>query len=307
MTLIGPMRTIGRSGIRTFRTRPSATFLRALCREAQRNPRLENEFKQFHCGIWTKQATRWFPMHKWRDNTRAPDDLQLWKKLETEMTGRPALAGVDLASSQDIAAASWLFPPQKPGERTTILRRFFCPEDKIAERDSIATPYRRWVADGALIATPGNVTDYDAIEAHLKRDAEQFRVKRADPKGTVEFDIAIDRFDATQVTTHLMDSGFKVARYGQEYSNMNAPARELERLFIKGALEHGNHPVAKWMYGNAAYRRDHRGYIKPDKEKASDKIDGVVSDCMALGIAMRWPAGIDLDDWLKNPLIVRGA
>lgn len=285
---------------------PKRDFLRGLCRDAQRNPRLENEFKQFHCGIWTEQATRWFPMHLWRANTAVPDDPHYWKKLDDQMAGRPALGGVDLASNYDIAAVSWLFPPAQPGERTTILRRFYCPESAVAERDSPLTPYRRWVAEGALIATPGNVTDYDFIETQIKKDAEKFRIKRADPKNDKEWDIAIDRHDATQVTTHLQDDGFKVARYGQEFSNMNAPAKNLEGQFIAGTLEHGNHPVARWMYGNAAYRRDHRGYIKPDKEHAAEKIDGVVADCMANGIAMRWPKRVDLSEWLKNPMIVRG-
>jgi hypothetical protein len=41
----------------------------------------------------------------------------------------------------------------------------------------------------------------------------------------MQFDIAIDRHDATQVITHLQDDGFKVSRYGQDFANMNAPAK----------------------------------------------------------------------------------
>jgi phage terminase large subunit-like protein len=40
------------------------------------------------------------------------------------------------------------------------------------------------------------------------------------------------------------------------------------------------------MVGNAVVKKDPAGNIKPDKEKASDKIDGVVAAVMALGRSM---------------------
>jgi phage terminase large subunit-like protein len=266
---------------------PKHDFLVEQLREAKRHPRLLNEFLQFHCGIWTEQATRWFPMHRWADNTRDPRDGGLWRKLDDELAGRRCRAGVDLASKQDIACVVYCFEPDTPNGRVTFLFRAFCNEATIAERDSPRTPYRRWVEEGALIATPGNVTDYDYIEEQIRRDAEKFALKTSDAGDKTEWDIAIDRFDGTQVATHLMDSGLKVALYGQEYANMNAPAQDVERLFIAGKLEHGNHPVARWMFGNAAYRKDHRGYIKPDKERAPEKIDLVVGAIMARGLVNR--------------------
>jgi phage terminase large subunit-like protein len=266
---------------------PKLDFLRAQAREAKRNPRLLNEFLQFHCGIWTQQATRWFPMHRWVDNTRDPKDGRLWQKLERELVGRPCRAGIDLASKQDIACVVYCFKPDVANGRTTFLFRSFCNAATIQERDSPRTPYKRWRDEGALIETPGNVTDYDYIEEQVRRDGERFALKTSDLDDKAEWDIAIDRFDGTQVSTHLMDDGFKVALYGQEYSNMNAPAQDLERLFTAGRLEHGNHPVARWMFGNAAYRKDHRGYIKPDKEHAPEKIDLVVGSIMALGLSNR--------------------
>lgn len=285
---------------------PKHEFLVEQLRLAKRSPRLLNEFLQFHCGIWTQQATRWFPMHKWVDNTRDPKNPRLWKELENELAGKPCRMGVDLASKNDIAGVSLTFKPEHAGGRTTFLYRAFCNEAMIAERDSPRTPYRRWVQEGALIATPGNVTDYDAIEARIKEDAKKFRIKQSDPANKLEWDLAVDRHDATQLSTHLMDAGFKVALYGQEYANMNAPAQDLERRFMSGQLEHGNHPVARWMYGNAAYRKDHRGYIKPDKEHAPEKIDLVVCDIMGLGLTNRAGDGKpnNLKSWLKKPMAV---
>lgn len=250
-------------------------FLEAECIRAKRSPRLENDFKRYHLNMWVEQATRWFPMRLWDANTRAPNDPQLYKKLGEEMRGRAAFGALDLGSTDDITALSWCIPPQNEGERTTFIHRFWCPEEKIADRDSVRTPYRRWVAEGALTPTPGNVTDYDFIEEAVMADCEIFRCEG----------LAIDRWNATQVAVHLQGHGLKVELFGQGFKSMGAPSKDIERLFLAGRLEHGNDPVARWMYGNATYRKDPAGNIKPDKERATEKIDGVVSDVMALGLA----------------------
>lgn len=261
---------------------PKKEFLDAQCRAALRRPALENDFKRFHLGLWTEQTTRWFPMHRWRDNTARPDEADYWKKLPDLMHGRPAFAGIDLASTEDIAAWVVLFPPQQDGERWTIVPAFFVPEATVPDRDKPARPYRRWVEQGALITTPGEVTDYDFIEHRVLQDAERYRFLRDDPK---EKTIAIDRWNATQVAVHLGNAGLPVALYGQGFASMNAPSKEIERLFLSGELEHGNHPILKWMFANAAYRKDPAGNIKPDKARAADKIDGVVATIMADGLA----------------------
>jgi phage terminase large subunit-like protein len=61
----------------------------------------------------------------------------------------------------------------------------------------------------------------------------------------------------------------------QGFASLNPGSKELERLFQSGQLEHGNHPVLQWMFGNATIRKDPAGNIKPDKERAAEKIDGV--------------------------------
>lgn len=281
-----------------------ADNLASACREALRRPSMENDFKRMHLGLWTEQLQRWLPMHLWKTNTRAPNDPDLWKKLENEMAGRSCRVGVDLASDHDPAAVSLCFEPRKAGERVTFLRRFYMPAKAIRERHTPRTPFKDWVRRGAIVETPGDVTDYDFIETQIKKDAEKFHFKRSDPKDNIEFDIAIDRHQATQVTTHLQGFGFKVARYGQEYANFNGPCRHLERLFVAGQTEQGNHPVAEWNYRNGCIRRDHHGYIKPDKENAANNIDGLVGDLMALGLTIRAPAPVELDGWLKKAIVI---
>lgn len=259
-----------------FGISPKKEFIASLCRLARRNPRLENDFKRYHLNLWVEQSKRWFPMHRWGDNTLAPKDADYWKTLPQRFMGggRKAFLGLDLGSTSDITAAVWVFPPEEGSNRVTLIPRFWVPADNIAERDSPRTPYKRWVAQGALKTTPGNVTDYDFIEHAVMEDAAAFGCSG----------LAYDPWNATQVAIHLQDEGLPCQEFRQGYGSMSAPSKELERLFISGQFEHGNHPVLEWMFGNATYRKDPAGNIKPDKEKAAEKIDGVVAAVMAIGL-----------------------
>lgn len=252
-------------------------FLESECKRALATPRLENDFKRYHLNIWVEQAKRWFPMRKWADNTRDPSDPDLWKSLAAEMEGRKGYCGIDLGSTDDLTVKVWVFPPLEKGGRVTLVPTFWIPEESVDERDTVRSPYRRWVNDGAILPTEGSVTDYDFLETEVINASRRYQLAH-------ENGIAIDAWNATQVSTHLKNEGLPIALFGQGFKSMGAPSKELERLFISGQLEHGNHPVLKWMFGNAIYRKDPAGNIKPDKERAADKIDGVVATIMGLGL-----------------------
>lgn len=257
-------------------------FLQTECKRAQQSPRLENDFKRYHLDIWVEQMVRWFPMARWPDNTAEPGKPDYWRRLpaiakELKKSGRlrGPFGGLDLGSTSDITALVWAFQPDnEESGRTILIPRFWVPEDKVEERDSPRTPYRRWIEQGALQTTPGNVTDYDFIEAAIAADVDEFGCEG----------LGYDPWNATQVAVHLQESGLPMQEVRQGYASLAAPSKELERLFLSGQLEHGNHPVLKWMFGNATYRKDPAGNIKPDKERAAEKIDGVVGSVMAVGL-----------------------
>lgn len=68
---------------------------------------------------------------------------------------------------------------------------------------------------------------------------------------------------------------------------MSLPSKELMKLAFEGRLAHGGHPMLAWMVGNIHVRTDPAGNIKPDKQKSTEKIDGVVSTITALDRAIR--------------------
>ena len=255
-------------------------YLEDQCKQAMENPRLENDFKRYHLNLWVEQAVRWLPMDHWRQCSADAKDAEAWRGLAAKLKGRPCYGGLDLAQTRDVTALVWWFPATE-SERACVLCRFFVPQDNIAiraRRDRV--PYEQWVKDGSLIATPGNVTDYEFVKEQVFRDAVEFQVQG----------LAIDRWNATHLANQLTGEGLPIVMFGQGFASMGAPTKELERLVMGHGFDHGNHPVLMWMASNAAVQQDPAGNIKPAKDKSTEKIDGIVAAIMGVGLSMAKPA-----------------
>ena len=93
------------------------------------------------------------------------------------------------------------------------------------------------------------------------------------------------------MSQNLQGMGFTVVPFGQGFKDMSPPSKELMKLALEGRLAHGGHPVLAWMVDNTHVRQDPAGNIKPDKQKSTEKIDGVVATIMALDRAIRCGTG----------------
>jgi hypothetical protein len=67
------------------------------------------------------------------------------------------------------------------------------------------------------------------------------------------------------------------------------PTKKLEELVLSERLAHAGHPVLRWMAGNASLETDAADIWKPSKKKSIERIDGIVTLIMAVGIAMHEP------------------
>ena len=230
-------------------------------------PAYENTFKQLHLNIITQQDVRWLPMDKW-DAIDAIVD-------ENALKGQECYAGLDLASTTDIAALALLFP-RTNGDYHIILR-FWVPKEGArlrSRRDRV--PYLDWINQGLIKATEGNVIDYDVIRADINELGKRFNIK----------ELAIDRWNSTQLQTQLGGDGFEIVPFGQGFKSLSAPSKEFEGLILSGKLIHGCNPVLRWMADNVGAEFDAAGNVKPSKKKSTEKIDGIVAAIMALGRAM---------------------
>ena len=248
-------------------------YLREQVQEAAGMAAKENITKRLNFCLWTEQSVRWLPMDRWDVGDRGPIDL-------AALAGRPCFAGVDLSSTTDLSALVLLFPPTEQEAYFTVVPYFFTPSDNIArrrERDRV--DYQPWVDAGYLIATEGNVVDYEYLRATLNELSERVEVR----------EVPIDRWNSTQLQTQLLGDGHEVVQFGQGFASMSAPTKRLEELVLSGELVHGGHPVLRWMASNVSVKTDPAGNLKPDREHSEEKIDGIVALVMALGRAMVEP------------------
>ena len=244
--------------------------VRQACESAKQNPTEENAFRQLRLNQWVKQAIRWMPMEKW--------DLCNFAVNEEELKGRVCYGGLDLSSTTDITAFVLVFPPIDEDDKYQILPYFWLPEDNLdlrVKRDHVN--YDLWKKRGYIMTTEGNVVHYGFIEKFIEDLGEIYNIR----------EIAFDRWGAVQMVQNLEGMGFTVVPFGQGFKDMSPPTKELMKLTLERKIAHGGHPVLRWMMDNIFIRTDPAGNIKADKEKSTEKIDGVIATIMALDRAIR--------------------
>lgn len=250
---------------------PTKRFMASAATKAKDSPAELASFQRLHLGLRTKQQVRYLDLSAWDGNASIVD--------ESRLKGRECYGGLDLGSTSDLTALAWVFPD---GDSFDVLLRCWAPEDSVAALDDrTARAASTWVRQGWLTTTPGNVTDYDFIEAQIGRDRDRYLVQ----------EIAYDRWNAQQLVNNMVSAGAPMVTMGQGFASMSAPTKDLQRLVLIGTPEkpiirHGGNPLMRWMVDNFAVAMDPAGNIKPDKANAGDKIDGVVALIMALSRAL---------------------
>lgn len=244
--------------------------LRDAYREAKQNPADEVTFKWLRCNMWVSSTVAWIPDAIYMRGNE-PIDMDA-------LAGRDCYAGLDLSSTGDITALVLIFPPRNEDEKYVLLPYFWIPEETIPRRvKANSVPYDIWEKQGYIMSTEGNVIHYDFIEKFIMYLSEKYHI----------LEIAVDRWNATQMIQNLESEGFTIVPFGQGFSSMSAPTKEFYRLLMDGRIIHGGNPVLRWMAGNVVIDTDPAGNIKVTKAKSKEKIDGIVAAIMALDRCIR--------------------
>jgi phage terminase large subunit-like protein len=248
-----------------------AKYLREQVAEAVGMPSKENLVRRLNFCEWTEQSIRAIPMHEWdKPEMTAPID-------PASLRGRPCFGGLDLARVSDLSAFALLFPPVVAAELWKVMLWFWVPEADIVQRSlRDRVPYDVWKRQGHIIATPGNTTDYGFIEAKIIDLSSIYQIR----------EIAFDRTFAGEIVQSLMSEGLVMKEFGQGFLSMATPTAEMLRMVKAGELQHGGNPVLRFCASNLSVATDPAGNMKPDKERSSEKIDGIVAICNALGRAV---------------------
>jgi phage terminase large subunit-like protein len=238
--------------------------------------------------VWLSNADRWFTPDQWASCGSPPAD----------MIGRPAILGVDMANTKDLAALVLIAPSADFFSETQIddqgrlvisevrghvdVRCWtWCPEAMVEEQSKRGIPYDMWVRDGVLFATEGNTID--------RRLIRQFVVGLREAGYWIE-EIAYDIAFANEFAQELQDQhGFTVVPITQDVRNLTEPCMLLETLVARQQLRHGNAPLLRFAAANALVERDAGGRMRPSKKKSApngkiDPISALVTGLKRLSI-----------------------
>jgi len=272
----------------------SPDYIRDECQKAKETPAYENTFKRLHLNIRTEQAVRVIVMDDW-DACAGQIDLDMLK-------GMPCCAALDIGALSDFVALSLVFG-KGDGEPVSVSFQDIHGEDKTEEitRQSYTTltyfwlperpPTRdprmeaqigAWRREGFIRTTPGDVVDYTQVAADITNIVRPYAMGK----------LAIDQgFQGMQITQDLQRifGEERIFAFRQGLLSMAGPFRELMQLLLLKRLVHDGNPVLRWMASNVA-GETRGGLTKPSKDKSSEKIDGITSLTMAIGVAMAEPA-----------------
>jgi phage terminase large subunit-like protein len=87
---------------------------------------------------------------------------------------------------------------------------------------------------------------------------------------------------------NLTALGIKTVNTPQGNQLTGAIRRKME-LIATGQLCHGHNKILTWMASNYVLRHGLQGEVRPDKDKAADKIDGQVALDMLFDCIIRQP------------------
>ena len=236
--------------------------------KAMQLPSAVNNFKTKHLNEWVSADKAWMDMRAWDAGTNP--DLEL-----DQFLGQPCWVGLDLASKTDIAALVMVFQHPDTPDAYAVFGKYYLPEDTVQAAGN--SQYEGWSHTGRLSVTPGNVIDFSWIEADLLDIASRFSVEA----------VAFDPFQATQLSTRMLSEGLPMIEVRPTVLNFSEPMKTLEALVLQKKLVHDGDPVLAWMASNVVAHTDVKDNIYPRKERAENKIDGIVALIMALSRAIK--------------------
>jgi phage terminase large subunit-like protein len=201
----------------------------------------------------------------WMENSEPPAPI----------LGRKVWGGLDLSSVSDLTALVLV------SEDGDVVPTFWLPEDGLPEKSRAdRVPYDVWARDGHLETTPGRAIEYEFVANYLKGVFDDHDVQA----------IAFDRYNMRHLRPWLERVGFseqqleRFVEFGQGFVSMSPAIRELEARLLGKKLRHGGHPVLNMCAANATVVSDPAGNRKFVKPKGTDRIDGMVSLAMAVGV-----------------------
>lgn len=258
---------------------------------AKRSEADERLFRWLRLNQWiTTKTVSWISLNLYDKTQWGPSRRRERDEWLEQLEGMTCYGGVDLSTSRDLTAFVLLFPPQ-PGLDVAVLLPYgiWRPEatvDAAMRRDHV--PYRDWARAGFLTLCPGEVNDYDDIEARIREAAERYDLRM------IGFDPYLSR-TITQRISPIVNT----IEIPQDLKNMSPAMKEMDDMMQRHTLLHVHNTCFRWTFGNVRNYEDGNGNIKPLKNKSVGRIDPTVASIVVMAV---WMIARAQDDYDKRKL-----
>lgn len=245
--------------------------MRTSAMQAQRIPARESAFRLLYLNQPVEADDRFIHAADWLACKREID--------RSALLGKRCWAGLDLSSTRDLSALVLYFPD----DGGAILPFFWCPADELDKReDQDRVPYRTWARAGLIEATPGRSINKRAIAFRLAEVAQLYRLQA----------VAYDRWSIEELRRIMADEGIRLPlqEFGQGFKDFSPALAALETAILDRRIGHDGNPILTWNLANAVVDTDPAGNRKLSKERARERIDGLVAMAMSLGQHAKEPA-----------------
>lgn len=255
----------------------TASYIREEVAEAKGMPSKEGSVRRLNFCQWTDAENSWISADVWKP---VLSDLNL-----DDYAGRECYGGLDLSSKRDLTALTLVFP--MPDDEFHSFSWYWTPGDtlQIRAKESKA-PLDVWRDKGFLNAPPGSAINYEFVAKQIFDLSEDFNIQELafDPH---KIDFLIAELDEFECEVKLVEHAQGFRKQADSQLWMQESIEQFETAISDGKIKVQKNPVTTWCVANAIIEKDASENQKFNKRKSMGRIDGAVSNAMAIGLASK--------------------
>lgn len=275
-------------------------FVREQVQEAKGMPSKEGLVRRLHFCQWTESETAAIPRAVWMGCQASDDGFDPAAELDR---GNRPYGGLDLSRTRDLCAftLTWVLDPTPDAWRFRSRTWFWTPKDTLAERaKKDKAPYVEWEKAGHLEAVPGPRVSYRWLAEALAGlvaeydplviGCDQYGLERLlDQLGEIGAELPCivhpQGFQKRVVDKKEIDE--TLGETGAEEISLWMPdsINKLEAALLERRIAIEPNPVMSMCAAGTVYEENRTGHRMFAKNKATTRIDGMVSLAMSVGTA----------------------
>lgn len=249
---------------------------------------------------------------QWTESEKSAIPRELWMRCETEVdpdalteAGYRCFGGLDLAQVNDLCSFTLTWLPVETKDQWQFVSKtwFWTPKDTLAiraKRDM--APYDLWAKEGHLQAVPGKMLKFGWIAGELMTICSRHNpvMIGSDEYGLKQLNDKLDELGAV-LPCVVHPQGFNQRKVGDRPELEGTGAEDitlwmpdsinkLESALLEERIKVDVNPVMRMCSQGVVYTQNRTGHRMFDKQRATTRIDGMVSLAMSIGVATLSPA-----------------